>query len=99
MDDTSEQMASWFDDDELGECPACGERKVIPAPARVGLVILRRLRRCHDTGAELAPSRRATNRLVERLRLSPHPAAERGRVHDDDSASAELDRPSRGLLA
>jgi hypothetical protein len=36
---TSEQMLSWFDDDELGECPACGQRKVIPAPAGDGLVI------------------------------------------------------------
>ena len=39
MDDTSEQMVSWFDDDELTECPACGARKVLPTPGRDGLVI------------------------------------------------------------
>lgn len=39
MEVTSEQMLSWFDDDELSECPACGEKKVIPAPAGDGLVI------------------------------------------------------------
>jgi uncharacterized Zn finger protein len=39
MDDPSEPMLSWFDDDELTDCPSCGEKKVLPAPAGDGMVI------------------------------------------------------------
>ena len=33
MDETSEQMLSWFEEDELSVCPTCGEKTVVPAPA------------------------------------------------------------------
>jgi hypothetical protein len=37
-------LASWFTDDELEPCPACGELKLIPAPEG------RALRVCLDCG-------------------------------------------------
>ena len=38
MDGPSEQMLSWFEDDELTDCPSCGEKKVIPARVGDGMV-------------------------------------------------------------
>jgi hypothetical protein len=39
MDDTSEHMLSWFEDDELSICPSCGEKTVVPAPAGKDLAV------------------------------------------------------------
>jgi transcription elongation factor Elf1 len=39
MDDPSEQVLSWFEDDELTDCPSCGERKVVPAPAGKAMLV------------------------------------------------------------
>jgi predicted nucleic acid-binding Zn ribbon protein len=33
MDGTSEKILSWFEDDELTDCPNCGEKKAIPVTA------------------------------------------------------------------
>ena len=38
MGEPSEQMLSWFEEDELTDCPSCGRKKVIPAPVGEGMV-------------------------------------------------------------
>jgi ribosomal protein L37AE/L43A len=38
MDGPSENMLSWFEDDELAVCPSCGEKKVVPARVGDGMV-------------------------------------------------------------
>jgi uncharacterized Zn finger protein len=39
MDEPSEQMLSWFEEDERTDCPSCGEKKVIPAPVGDGMLL------------------------------------------------------------
>jgi uncharacterized Zn finger protein len=39
MDEPSETMLSWFEDDELTDCPSCGERKIVPSHLRDGLAV------------------------------------------------------------
>ncbi len=38
MNEPSVQMLSWFEDDELTDCPSCSEKKVLPAPMGTGMV-------------------------------------------------------------
>jgi len=39
MDDTGEQMLSWFEEDELTICATCGEKTVVPAPAGADMAV------------------------------------------------------------
>jgi hypothetical protein len=39
MDDPSETVLSWFEDHELSDCPACGEKKVVPAQAGEAMLV------------------------------------------------------------
>jgi hypothetical protein len=39
MDDPSAQMLSWFEDDELTECPTCHAKTVVPADVGADMVL------------------------------------------------------------
>jgi hypothetical protein len=39
LEAASERILAWFDDDELGDCPQCGQRHLLPTgKARLGQI-------------------------------------------------------------